>query len=182
MWKIIVVLILLTIFIVFSFYNRIAVFLGSEIKTAPVSIASIPELPPDPGEEGKKTVAGIDSNNDGVRDDVERYIALTVTDSARHREALRSVAKAIQLEVTAVTKEQSLQAANAGARSIECLSYLGVRKSGLWKEVQTLMLNTGARINAMDAHNRRISGEVFTTLSDSERHTACTFDAERLTN
>lgn len=32
-------------------------------------------VPPDPGEEGKKTLAGIDSNNNGVRDDVERAIA-----------------------------------------------------------------------------------------------------------
>ena len=32
-------------------------------------------LPPDPGEAGKATLLGIDVNNNGVRDDVERYIA-----------------------------------------------------------------------------------------------------------
>ena len=34
-------------------------------------------LPPDPGEAGKKTLLGIDSNNNGVRDDVERWIYIT---------------------------------------------------------------------------------------------------------
>ncbi len=33
-------------------------------------------LPPDPGLAGKTTVEGVDSNNNGFRDDVERYIAL----------------------------------------------------------------------------------------------------------
>ena len=41
----------------------------------------VPEgLPPDPGEAGKVTVEGIDSDGDGVRDDVQRYIALEQTD------------------------------------------------------------------------------------------------------
>ncbi|MDR3162380.1 MAG: hypothetical protein LBT81_00765 [Helicobacteraceae bacterium] len=40
-------------------------------------------LPPDPGSEGRKTLEGIDSNNNGVRDDVEiavRLPALTRAD------------------------------------------------------------------------------------------------------
>ena len=140
------------------------------------------ELPPAPGVAGQATLAGIDSDGDGVRDDVQRWIALNILDSVRHREALRSVARASQLAITAKTKEQSIEAANVGVRSIECLSYLGVRKLGLWKEVQALMLNTEARIIAMDAHSRRIHGEVFATLSDSNRRTACTFDVEALHN
>jgi hypothetical protein len=42
-------------------------------------------LPPAPGAAGKKTIAGIDVDKDGVRDDVQRYIALTYPDSARVR-------------------------------------------------------------------------------------------------
>ncbi|GHV60176.1 hypothetical protein FACS1894103_4970 [Campylobacterota bacterium] len=33
--------------------------------------ALFPELPPDPGKAGKATLEGIDSNKNGVRDDVE---------------------------------------------------------------------------------------------------------------
>jgi len=42
-------------------------------------------LPPDPGDTGKATLAGIDSDNDGVRDDIERYIWLTYPASAKTR-------------------------------------------------------------------------------------------------
>jgi hypothetical protein len=34
-------------------------------------------VPPDPGEAGKQTLEGIDSDNDGVHDDVQRWIVLT---------------------------------------------------------------------------------------------------------
>jgi hypothetical protein len=34
-------------------------------------------VPPDPGETGKQTVEGIDSDHDGLRDDVQRFILLT---------------------------------------------------------------------------------------------------------
>ncbi len=37
-------------------------------------------LPPDPGLAGKTTVEGVDSNNNGVRDDVERFIVLEFPD------------------------------------------------------------------------------------------------------
>jgi hypothetical protein len=46
-------------------------------------------LPPDPGEAGKATIEGIDSDQDGLRDDIQRYIALTYPDSEKTREALR---------------------------------------------------------------------------------------------
>jgi hypothetical protein len=141
-----------------------------------------PGLPPDPGEAGKATLEGIDSNNDGVRDDVERYIALTVTDSARHREALRAVARVIQRELLAQTKEEAIQLAIEGVRSIECLSYLGVRKQDRWKEVMALMLNTHARLLAMDAHADRITGQVFAGLPNSLKRSACAFDVEALPN
>ncbi|MGH8501297.1 MAG: hypothetical protein ACREVE_02270 [Gammaproteobacteria bacterium] len=38
-------------------------------------------LPPDPGEAGKATLLGIDSNDNGIRDDVERYIVLENRDN-----------------------------------------------------------------------------------------------------
>ena len=53
---------------------------NKESKIQPLSTRGLPPpetdipviLPPDPGEAGKLTLAGIDSNNDGVRDDLER--------------------------------------------------------------------------------------------------------------
>ncbi len=138
--------------------------------------------PPDPGEAGKATLEGIDSDSDGVRDDVQRYIAITVPESARHREALRDMARVIQWELLAQTKEEAINIANEGVRSIECLSYLGVRNQDRWEEVMALMLNTQSRLLAMDAHADRISSQVFKGIPYSQKRLACKFDVEALPN
>ena len=54
-------------------------------------------LPPNPGEEGKLTIEGIDSDNDGVRDDVQ--IAITIkypSNNDETKSALTQLAKALQ--------------------------------------------------------------------------------------
>lgn len=45
-------------------------------------------LPPDPGEAGNRTVIGIDSNGNGIRDDVEVAIFREYPNSAKTRAAL----------------------------------------------------------------------------------------------
>ena len=50
---------------------------GSSGDTSSVGGGGQTALPPDPGPAGLATLARIDSNNNGVRDDVARYIALT---------------------------------------------------------------------------------------------------------
>ncbi len=139
-------------------------------------------IPPDPGPANDLTIEGIDSDNDGIRDDIERYIAISVPSSARHREALHQLASVIQRELLAQTVDESIEFAARGVRSIECLSYLGLRKQGRWKEVQAAMINTPARLSAIDIHSQRINGQVFTTLPDSDRRTACEFGVESLPN
>ena len=141
-----------------------------------------PGLPPDPGEAGKATLEGIDSDKDDVRDDVQRHIAITVTDSARHREALRSVAISLQRGLLAPTTEDAIQVAISLDRSIQCLGYLGVLNQDKWKEVEALMLNTEARLRAIDVYNDRITGQVFAGLPPSLKRSACAFDVEALPN
>jgi len=60
------------------------------------NIAYAENLPPDPGEAGKATLAGVDSDNDGVRDDIQRWIVLSTPDSQKMREALIQGSKARQ--------------------------------------------------------------------------------------
>lgn len=55
-------------------------------------------LPPDPGAEADKTIAGIDANKNGIRDDVELAIFKEYPDSARTRAALLQYALALQME------------------------------------------------------------------------------------
>jgi hypothetical protein len=45
-------------------------------------------LPPDPGEEGNKTIEGIDTNRNGIRDDVELAIFREYPNSSKTRAAL----------------------------------------------------------------------------------------------
>lgn len=74
-------------------------------------------LPPDPGAEADKTVAGIDANKNGIRDDVELAIFNEYPNSAKTRAVLLQYALALQMEaiqpfpnretVTEVVREQS---------------------------------------------------------------------------
>lgn len=57
-------------------------------------------LPPDPGAEADKTIAGIDANTNGIRDDVELAIFKEYPDSAKTRAVLLQYALALQMEMT----------------------------------------------------------------------------------
>lgn len=57
-------------------------------------------LPPDPGAEADKTVAGVDANNNGIRDDVELAIFKEYPNSAKTRAVLLQYALALQMEFT----------------------------------------------------------------------------------
>lgn len=57
-------------------------------------------LPADPGAEADKTIAGIDANHNGIRDDVELAIFKQYPDSAKTRAVLLQYALALQMEMT----------------------------------------------------------------------------------
>lgn len=64
-------------------------------RPLPVTIVVHSErVPPDPGDAGKQTLAGIDSDYDGVRDDVQRYLVRTYIDRPRELEAATQHARA----------------------------------------------------------------------------------------
>jgi hypothetical protein len=48
-------------------------------------------LPPDPGPAGDETIEGVDVNENGVRDDIERWIGLNYRNSEKTRMALTRV-------------------------------------------------------------------------------------------
>jgi len=55
-------------------------------------------LPPDPGALADKTVAGVDANNNGIRDDVELAVFKQYPNSAKTRAVLLQYALALQME------------------------------------------------------------------------------------
>lgn len=65
------------------------------------TITDIPVvLPPDPGEEGKKTLEGIDSDHDGIRDDLQREIVFMYPERDEVRRVLRAMVKKEQDVIT----------------------------------------------------------------------------------
>ena len=131
-------------------------------------------LPPDPGVAGKQTIEGIDSDGDGVRDDVQRYIKLTYSD-APTQQALVQYAKAQQVMMLASTsKEQAIANATAIVKSIECLS--SVHSDDFTEVMQATrlqLLNTEARVRAYITANSQASGAVFAVTDSEESASSC---------
>lgn len=65
-------------------------------------------LPPDPGEAGKVTLEGIDSNSDGVRDDLEREIVYMYPQNEEVRRVLRADMKIMQQIITTMGDHEYL--------------------------------------------------------------------------
>jgi hypothetical protein len=57
-------------------------------------------LPPDPGVNANKTIAGVDANKNGIRDDVELAVFKAYPNSAKTRAVLLQYALALQMEFT----------------------------------------------------------------------------------
>lgn len=118
-------------------------------------------LPPVPNkEENEATVAGIDKNNNGIRDDVELAIFALHPNSAKIRAAELQYAMAIQLMLTEVFNNETwIAAAKETSRGDLCISltyprnnlqtYLKVTEERS-KEVKDLVLNTSIRNQAWD--------------------------------
>ena len=81
-------------------------------------------LPPDPGAEADKTVAGIDANKNGIRDDVELAIFKEYPNSAKTRAVLLQYALALQMEATqpVVNKETVTEVVREQSRADVCVS------------------------------------------------------------
>lgn len=73
-----------------------AAVIAAFLMVSGAGIARSGDLPPDPGAAGATTLAGIDSDGDGLRDDVQRWIALNYRDSARWRSVLAQMARTYQ--------------------------------------------------------------------------------------
>lgn len=125
-----------------------------------ISITANPQgatLPPDPGEAGKATLSGIDSDHDGVRDDVQRWIALTYPNSAKERAALTQGALAIQVWIASGGNSTQTDIQKL-SRAIDCIDYSfmasstdidgGINANEAYNSLEQLALNTPARIEA----------------------------------
>jgi hypothetical protein len=137
-------------------------------------------LPPDPGEAGKATLEGIDSDQDGIRDDIQRYIALTYPDSQKTKAALRQAAIALQMIILESPDEESaLRNTELEARASECIWYIHPDDGSKMDDLlMAEFLNTLERSRAYLLFNSKLGGHVFRGKDIDEYKTSCTFDPD----
>jgi len=126
---------------------------------------------PDPvlGSEGDTTLQGIDSDNNGVRDDLEAFI-LTLEADPRKQIALASFAR----ESTAMmvlggtagtTKVVALAQAQRVGRTIDCLHDLYApdvaTRQGILIKVRSALYDNALRLGAYNHASTLVSGSIF---------------------
>ena len=99
--------------------------LDSNVETVILQAIDAPlGIPPDPGESGRVNLQGVDIDNDGVRDDIQRILLANFPDDAPVRLGLSSLSKTIQTALSVLTTEEAVTASELMLRSTECLAYI----------------------------------------------------------
>jgi len=143
-------------------------------------------LPPDPGEAGKQTLEGIDSDHDGVRDDIQRWIGINYQASEKRREALRQDIKSLQRFILGANdKESSRNNAKDMERAWECEDYIfGTLDDAIMARdrLEPQFLNTEARSRAYIKANSQLGGTFSLMIPEDQRKAQCRFDPDLMEN
>jgi hypothetical protein len=143
-------------------------------------------LPPDPGAAGMATIAGIDSDHDGVRDDVQRFVILSYPSSQRLQSALLQLTVAFQSWTAVPVKDGDLayMAAEGSNKAISCVYAVATPETAYdaINEVKLQVLNTDARQDAFYATDALLGGAVFTSDPNGSSGATCAFDPQTLPN
>jgi hypothetical protein len=111
------------------------------------------------------SVAGTDANQNGIRDDIDAFIAAR-PDSTAQKAALSQYAKTLQTTLLIDTTQPSADSAAAAGigRSIACIwsVYDPAAAYQMTKDLQKYTVNTLPRIKAYDRFNFSMSGAVLT--------------------
>jgi hypothetical protein len=138
-------------------------------------------LPPDPGEAGKQTLAGIDSDRDGIRDDLQRYIFFNYQSSSSTMEALKQTVKMVQAAtLDSASESLSLDHANDLVRAAECLQT--VRPTDAHVVENALLaqaLNTEQRGLAYLQYNDQLAGATFPLKPAAQWASSCISNLSR---
>jgi len=157
---------------------------NSSVASTARDSALISRLPPDPGEAGMATLEGIDSDGDGVRDDVQRWIALTFPNSEKVRAALTQSAITIQKFMLDADADQRTiyQDALRMDRDISCLAYITQDFSDIGEALKANELNTYLRSKAWLKADSAMSGAMVPGLPFNQWKQGCDFDPDQFPN
>ncbi|WP_299729355.1 hypothetical protein [uncultured Endozoicomonas sp.] len=133
-------------------------------------------MPPAPGEEGKIGLAGIDSDQDGVRDDVQRFIASTFQDEPT--EKMMPVSKMVMVRqeqlIHAYDKQKVLALLPQTLASQYCFFHHTQddfsKYRVLYKRVEAKLYNTYDRLQARNKINSYYGGMIVEDPGDYEKY------------
>jgi len=139
-------------------------------------------LPPDPGELGKMTIEGIDADADGLRDDLQRYIAIKYQSSEKLRRVMTDLAKANQDFILNVDNDTLfLEARKNSSRQLACLFYIDPENSmNHFQKLRAKSYNTETRFDANIRGNSKLGGTIITLPENNKAQ--CSFDPDSLDN
>ena len=149
------------------------------LLTAAVPVAS------DPGDAGKDTLAGIDSNRNAVRDDLEKYILTEFGDRAKTLRAVTNMVISLRAGMISTSGTASSRAHSMFIRSAECYRARSDKSPGddeKLKRLIEMLVNTPERTTAMVAHQERISEMVFAVRNAPEWDEYCELQADLVNN
>ena len=143
-------------------------------------------LPPDPGPAGDATIEGVDVNDNGIRDDIERWIALTYPNSEKTRQALIQNYYPLQnfmIHAREGDRDAVYNDMSSMQRAGECLDYIRPDDAYLLiEDLQARIVNTSDRVYAYQDSSRMLGGGSFPSAPLSEWKQSCTFDPDELAN
>lgn len=161
--------------------------------------ATMKNLPPDPGPAGDATPAGFDVNGNGIRDDVERYIAAVFPDPPQLRASLMQYAHAFAPMASRRLKsaEEALSISEQMLRALACQSQLIVpgpraftaaelKESERWtnaaRDTRLMFLNTPERLRIFIDNERFLAGRTVDMPSELDPKKLCDFDLRSSAN
>ena len=186
------ILILLSLGVVSLWATPIDKFVNFESVTlrggTTIALVSTPEvinghtLPPEPDPTlNNSTLLGIDSNDNGVRDDVERKIIQTYQEPIKI-ELMMLYAKLGQ-EILNNPVGLAIEHSNKGTRILNCEMYLrrqNIKLKNNIKFFENNTFNTKERVRAYLDHNLALSGGVYGSSLNKRNAQACDFDVEEM--
>ncbi len=134
-----------------------------EVNDPPATDTS-PNLPPDPGEAGKATIEGIDTDKDGVRDDVQIAIYERHPVDEKVRKALEANSMALQQAIVGASEsdnEKIYSAMDAIGVSSYCLVRATDNPHAESDFVERKMMNTSERSAAYMKFSEAMNGQFF---------------------
>ncbi len=144
------------------------------------------KLPPEPDETlNNSTLLGIDSNNNGVRDDVERWIFEKYSEPIVQAVAMQN-ARAFQIIL--VDPSKARETVKYMQAQTDCELYYEYddpqqrlsKESKLYEESRPLILNTRERSRAYYEYNQALSGGVYSRHDRNTDQDNCDFNETKI--